>query len=186
MALLWDVSRTRPRGRSVRGIDMRVTARVRGKLQNLKNLEKTYKKLVAESKVECAVGYPVNASGLGTPEAAYDDRASVIQVALWNNYGTDKTPARPFMDLAAREMGELYKKGMKTLGPKIARGEARVEKVLDVLGLQAEECVRKAIMDGEWAPNAPETIKRKKSERPLVDTGTMRNRVTHVVRAKTK
>lgn len=165
---------------------MKVIARVRSKLTNLLKLETNYKKLVAESNVECAVGYPVNASGLGTPEPAYDDRASVIQVALWNNYGTDRTPSRPFMDLAAREMREVYSKGMKTLGPKIARGEARVEKVLDVLGLQAEECVRKAIMDGEWQPNAPETIRRKKSERPLVDTATMRNRVTHVVRAKTQ
>jgi len=165
---------------------MQITARVRGKLTNILKLESTYKKLVSEANVECAVGYPVNASGLGTPEAAYDDRASIIQVALWNNYGTDRTPARPFMDLAAREMREVYKKGMNTLGPKIARGEARVDKVLDVLGLQAEDCVRRAIMDGEWQPNAPETIKRKKSERPLVDTGTMRNRVTHVVRQKTK
>lgn len=163
---------------------MKIVSKIRGSLSHVDKMASIYKKLVQESGMECAVGFPTNDQGLATPEAAYDGHASIIQVALWNNYGTDRIPSRPFMDLAAKDMQEVYKKGMKELGPKIVSGQASIEKVLDVLGLQAEECVRRSIMDGEWQANAPATIARKKSDRPLVDTGTMRNRVTHSVRRK--
>lgn len=33
-----------------------------------------------------------------------------------------------------------------------------------------------------WKPNSEETIKRKKSSRPLIDTGEMRKSITHVVK----
>ena len=161
---------------------MGFAARLKRKLERLGAFEKTMKGLVRESGLECAVGYPVDASGLGTPEAAYDGNASVIQVAIWNNYGTDTMPSRPFMDLAAQNMRKTYKDMMQALGPKLMKGEAKLEKVLDVIGLKAEEDVRKAIMDGDWAPDSPATIALKKSSRPLVDTGTMMNRVTHSVR----
>lgn len=139
------------------------------------------KKLKTEKTV-CAVGYPVNEKGLTTPEPAYDDKASVIQVAIANNYGFDNVPARPFMDLAAKNMQEDYKKTLKATHKKLISGEARLDKVLDLCGLQAEEAVRKAIMEGNWEPNSPETVAKKGSDRPLVDTGTLRKRVTHVVR----
>lgn len=34
-----------------------------------------------------------------------------------------------------------------------------------------------------WPPNAPSTIKRKGSDRPLIDTGALRQSITYVVRA---
>lgn len=132
---------------------------------------------------EVAVGYPVNAEGLGVPEAAYDGDASIIEVALANNYGIN-VPQRPFMDLAARDMRKTYKRVMEALGPRILEGTARIERVLDVAGTEAEEDVRRAITEGGWQPNSPATIERKGSDKPLVDTATMLNRVTHVVRTK--
>ena len=161
---------------------MSLAAKLKRKMESLTSFEKNMKKLVKDSGMECAVGYPVDASGLGTPEAAYDGKASIIQVAIWNNYGVEGNPGRPFMDLASKTMQTTYKDMMRQLGPKLMKGEASIEKVLDVIGLKAEDDVRKAIMDGDWSPNSPATIARKKSNRPLVDTGTMRNRVTHKVR----
>lgn len=35
-----------------------------------------------------------------------------------------------------------------------------------------------------WAPNRPSTIRRKKSDRPLIDTGTLRRSITYVVRER--
>lgn len=164
---------------------MGLTAKLRQKSGLLQRLEVSLKK-VRETPCECAVGYPVGATGLGTPEAAYDGKASIIQVAIWNNYGTENIPARPFMDLAARNMRDLYKSQMKKFSKPLMRGEAKLEKVLDVIGLMAEEEVRKAIMDGDWAENSAATVRAKKSDRPLVDTGTLKNRVTHKVRTKGK
>lgn len=163
---------------------MQVTARQIGRPEKLMHkLEQLKKRLGESDKYEVAVGYPANAQGLGEPEAAYDGEASVIEVALANNYGID-VPRRPFMDLAAKNMQKTYKEIMNKLGPRITQGTAKPEKVLDVAGLAAEEDVRRAIRDGEWQPNSPATIARKKSSKPLIDTMTMHNRVTHVVRPK--
>lgn len=144
-------------------------------LQQLRaTLEKATKK-------EVAVGYPVDVTGLGVPEPNYDDEASIIEVALKNNYGLG-VPRRAFMDLASKSMEDTFIKVMHELGPKILSGEADVEKVLDVAGLMAEDDVRNAIREGNWRPNSPATIERKGSDVPLIDTGTMVNRVTHIVR----
>lgn len=35
-----------------------------------------------------------------------------------------------------------------------------------------------------WAPNRPSTIRRKKSDRPLIDTGALRRSLTYVVRVQ--
>lgn len=32
-----------------------------------------------------------------------------------------------------------------------------------------------------WAPNRPSTIRRKKSQRPLIDTGTLRREIRHII-----
>ena len=42
--------------------------------------------------------------------------------------------------------------------------------------------VQKEIVDGSFEPNAESTIKKKGSDKPLIDTGTMRQSVTYVVR----
>lgn len=161
---------------------MKVTIKVQQSKNIDEQLKRIHKAVQEASNLECAVGYPKGKSGLGTPEPAYDSKASIIEVAIWNNYGTKRMPARPFMDLARQLMEPKYYEAMEKLGPKILKGEADPRKVLDVIGLQCEQEVRNAIMEGDWAPNAPSTIAHKKSDRPLVDTGTMRNRVTHEVR----
>lgn len=133
------------------------------------------------AKKEVAVGYPVDVSGLGVPEPNYDDEVSIIEVALKNNYGLG-VPRRAFMDLASKSMEDTFIKVMSELGPPLMNGEADIEKVLDVAGLLAEDDVRNAIREGNWRPNSKATIERKGSDVPLIDTGTMVNRVTHRVR----
>lgn len=162
---------------------MEVVASVKQKGDPDKALELLKQRLKEAAKYECAVGFPVDDSGLGTPEPAYDGHASIIEVAISNNYGLD-VPERPFMDLAQTLMEGTYGRVMRKLGPKILSGEAKIEKVLEVAGLEAETDVRDAIDNGGWLPNAPATIKAKGSSKPLIDTATMRNRTTHVVRVK--
>jgi hypothetical protein len=50
-------------------------------------------------------------------------------------------------------------------------------------GLTAQNLVRAWFTDprNNWAPNAPSTIKRKKSDKPLIDTGELRKSITYVV-----
>ena len=152
-------------------------------VQNMEALRKIKSALKYADKKEVAVGYPVDASELGVPEPNYGNEASIIEVALKNNYELG-VPKRAFMGLASQYMKKAYKKVMEELGPKLLSGDATLEKVLEVAGLAAAEDVRKAITEGEWQPNSKATIERKGSDVPLIDTMTMHNRATHMVRDK--
>jgi hypothetical protein len=55
------------------------------------------------------------------------------------------------------------------------------EQSLNRIGIVAQGDVQMSIVSGNWVPNAPRTIARKKSSRPLIDTGAMRQAVTWIV-----
>ena len=138
---------------------------------------------------EVAVGYPVGAEGLGTPNPAYaedggGEAPSIIEVALKNNYGIG-VPRRAFMDLASVAMEDTYKEVIQETAEALSKGEATIKNVLDAAGLKAEDDIRDAIDDGNWLPNSPVTIALKGSDHPLIDTTSMRNRATHLVRPRT-
>ncbi|MCK5605468.1 hypothetical protein KAR91_26485 [Candidatus Pacearchaeota archaeon] len=59
--------------------------------------------------------------------------------------------------------------------------EAKVtlDKSLNRIGLLVVAMVRTKIRQGSFKPNKPSTIRKKKSSRPLIDTGRMRQSITH-------
>lgn len=129
---------------------------------------------------ECAVGFPVGVSSVGSPH--YESGQSIVEVAIQNNFGTERIPRRPFMDMATPRIQKEYKKLMRTLQARISAGTLDYKSALQVCGLKAEAEVRLSIDTGPFKPDSPETVKRKKSSKPLIDTGDMRKYVTHVVR----
>lgn len=155
-----------------------VKSRVRVDASRLDKLSAALRKA---SSLEIAVGYPATADGVGQPW--YDDGSSIIDVALRNNYGLG-VPARPFMDAARPEMQKLYRTEMAKLVKRLEAGNIDIAEAYEALGARAAEEVRRAIFDKDWTPNAPQTIKRKGSDRPLVDTGEMARRATWHVRPK--
>lgn len=44
--------------------------------------------------------------------------------------------------------------------------------------------IQKEIVNGDFVPNSPETIKRKGSDKPLIDTGRMRQSINYVIQEK--
>lgn len=170
--------------------------------QWLEKLKLRYKR----ENLEAAVGYPTGKDTIGAAHyptsstGAYRSRKdkskpmkpplgsgpSIIEVAIWNNFGTESTPRRAFMELAAKWMQPEFKQMMKDAVRRINSGEIPLKQVLKLAAQMGEKQVRKAIMDGDWEPNSPETIAVKQSKRPLVDSGDMRKYVTSDVRARTK
>lgn len=137
-------------------------------------------RLQKDSKLECAVGFPRGVSGLGTPY--YENGASILEVAIYNNYGTEDIPARPFMEESAEPLQVNYKKRMKASMPAINSGKLEMKKFLGLVGRESEGIIRRKIVAGPWIPNSPKTVKAKKSDKPLIDTGAMQKNVTNVVR----
>lgn len=168
-------------------MEIRATFRRTGRVDTI--VEQLCQTIKDADKWEVAVGYPVGVEGLGTPEPAYDDGSggevpSIIEVALKNNYGVG-APRRAFMDAAVPDMEATFSDVIKNTSEKLAMGEAKIEAVLDLAGLQAEDNIRDSIDNGDWLPNSPMTIALKGSDHPLIDTTTMRNRATHKVRERT-
>lgn len=129
---------------------------------------------------ECAVGFP-KGKNLGTPY--YKDGASILQVAIWNNFGFG-VPRRAFMELATVFIKEDFSKLLKAQQNNIITGRITMERILEIAGIKAVSLVQKAITTGEWTPNSPRTIAKKRSSKPLIDSGSMNKYVTYVIRDK--
>jgi hypothetical protein len=93
-------------------------------------------------------------------------------------------PPRPVLEPA-------IEKGRNLITPHLAESAKAVmdgrpdaaERELERAGMVASNAVKRYFTEGELAPNAPSTIARKGSDRPLIDTGALRRAVTFVVRA---
>lgn len=142
--------------------------------------EKLKLRLQKAPKLECAVGFPVGKSSVASPH--YQNGQSIIEVAIENNFGTDRIPRRPFMEMATPKIQKEYKALMAKLMKRLNDGSLDYKAALQAAGLKAEAEIRKTITAGPFKPNSPKTIAQKKSSKPLIDTGDMRKYVTHAVR----
>jgi hypothetical protein len=119
--------------------------------------------------------------GFQSDGADYEGGASVAEVAAYNELGSSDTPARPFMRQSFEKHEAELKAACEQVNRTLASG-GTVQEALGRLGVIAKALVQEEIVEGSFEPNAPSTIKKKGSDKPLIDTGTMRQSVTYVVR----
>lgn len=90
-------------------------------------------------------------------------------------------PARPFLRPGIRRNLKTF----AALGRRdvrlVARGTMAGVMALDRLGVVAAGKVKEEITKGSFVPLAASTIRRKKSSKPLIDTGSLRQSITHVI-----
>ena len=53
--------------------------------------------------------------------------------------------------------------------------------MLNNLGLFQRDLIQTEMKEGDFIANTDPTIKKKKSDKPLIDTGTLKNSVHHIV-----
>ena len=116
--------------------------------------------------------------------AKYKDGTPVINVAIWNEFGTERNgkphiPERPFFRTTWSKRLNVYQKKIHDYYMNLLNGKVSdAEDFFNLLGAQASNELKIEISSGKWTPNAPSTIARKKSDVPLVDTGEMKRSVT--------
>lgn len=129
---------------------------------------------LADMEGEIDVGILDNA---GTEE----NGETVANVAAYNEYGTNHIPSRPFMrqtaDKHGKEWGNFAQKATNRVIDGMSADQAK-----ELLGNKAEGDMKAMVTGGSFAPNAPNTIKQKGSATPLIDTGRMRNSISHRVK----
>jgi phage gpG-like protein len=91
-------------------------------------------------------------------------------------------PARPFLSMAFDQHREpLAKMGAELMG-KVILGEVSLDKALGLMGAKLAAESKKTITVGsQLTPNAPATVAKKGSDRPLVDTGRLLNSITWAI-----
>ena len=94
-------------------------------------------------------------------------------------------PPRPVLEPAI----EYHKDALAVLLARVIKAaskgdKTKTHKAMIRLGLKAQNVCRGWFVNpaNGWAPNSPLTIKRKGSENPLIDTGSLRKSIIYVVR----
>lgn len=115
--------------------------------------------------------------------AGSEDGVDLVDIAMFNELGTVHSPSRPFLrdsvDAHADEINSFLQSTKKNL---LNGGSA--EAALKRIGVFQKGLIQKEIRDGDFAPNSPETIRRKGSDTPLIDTGRMRQSINYVIQEK--
>lgn len=106
-----------------------------------------------------------------------DTGAEVAEVALWNEYGTENIPERPFLRPAMIENSDRYANLLKVAARRVLRGEMREDQVMGIIGTAAVSDVQAKITAVSTPPNADSTIAKKGSANPLIDTGRLRQSI---------
>lgn len=103
--------------------------------------------------------------------------ANLVDIATFNEFGTSTIPERPFMRQTwERRIGKVVER-FKQLAAKIFAVEMNTKDALVMVGDEYKGFIQSEITEGGWTPNAPSTIRQKKSSKPLIDTGRMRGSV---------
>lgn len=112
-----------------------------------------------------------------------DKSVSNLDVAMWNELGTSRSPSRPFMRNSIDNHTDVIRAAAGAQIKQLATG-ASARAVLESMGTMQKGLMQHEITEGHFLANAPSTIRRKKSDRPLVDTGQMRQSIHFVIRPK--
>lgn len=108
---------------------------------------------------------------------------SNIDVALWNELGTSRSPSRPFMRNSIDNNTDLIR---ATAGKQIKRlaAGASARDVLNSMGDVQAGLMQYEIEAGKYRANASSTIRRKKSDRPLIDSSQLQQSIHFVIKPR--
>ena len=119
--------------------------------------------------------------------ATTTDGKSIAEYAVYNEFGTSRIPARPFMRTVAKEKPKQWIGEMVRHVRGRATDPAIWKQALGVAGESMKSDIKDSIQNGAWTPNAEATQEAKKRkgkteyDHPLMDTGQMIAAVSYEV-----
>jgi hypothetical protein len=140
-----------------------------------------FQQIAELKKLQVRVGYQQG-------EAADENGVDMADIAMFNELGTARSPARPFLRQSADNNKNTIEKFCKAQLQQVAKG-GTAQQALNAIGVMQTGLVQNEITTGGFAPNAPSTIANKtkggkKGDVPLIDTGKMMQSVHHVIKPK--
>ena len=124
---------------------------------------------------------PMITVGIHAEEGAQQEGAlTVLDVATINEFGLG-VPERSFIRAWFDSSKVQNRNTMSALARSVVQGKITRDQALDQFGQRLVGDIQTRIAKGIDPPNAPATIKRKGSSKPLIDTGQLRASVTYRV-----
>ena len=114
-----------------------------------------------------------------TVEITFGDRSSV---AAFNEFGTSRIPARPFIRTTFEQNQARYFRSMAQRLGSIMRGKSDFDTQLERIGALVIADLKASIAGWSDPPNAESTIRSKGFNNPLVETGAMMNAIKARIR----
>ena len=148
-----------------------MTVQVTGNLAKFKQLIEQIK---ASGEKAVYVGFPAEFN----EKVEGSDNFNLASLAAVLEFGNESIPSRPFLRQTLAENQEKY----TTLFVKLFESGVSIDQIYEQIALIAQGDVQQNIVNGKWTANAPSTIKRKKSSKPLIDTGKLRQSVKGIVK----
>jgi len=105
--------------------------------------------------------------------------ATVAEIAFWNEFGTKRIPARPFLRTTLKAEKIAYKAAFKAALREVLARRFTATKAIGQIGAKVAADIQNTITTLVSPPNSPLTIERKKGKaNPLIDSGTLRRSIT--------
>lgn len=106
---------------------------------------------------------------------------TVAEVAIIHEFGSQdgKTPERSHLRSTHDEKRSEWRRVTNRLGVKIILGKVSLDRALGIMGEMIKKDFKKKITSGDFTPNAPSTVARKGSDKPLIDTAQMLNSIQY-------
>lgn len=140
------------------------------------------KRLVAAAHKPAVVTVGIHEEEGSGPEG--DSGATVAEVAAYAELGLGQQQRSFVRSYVDRNEAELQD-GMRKVGQALVTGEvASLDQALGSFGQKAAAGMRAQITDGDEPTDKPETVERKGSSTPLVETGNLVSKITSKVAGK--
>lgn len=124
---------------------------------------------------------PRVAVGIFESDERTDDGKTVLEVAIINEFGGGNVPSRSFLRAWFDENADRARSTLTKLLQQVVDGKLTKQKALEQFGLWCQGEVQKRIAAGIPPPNAPSTVAKKGSSKPLINKGQLRSSITFAI-----
>lgn len=135
------------------------------------------KKIASEMKKANEVTVRV---GLLDTNLKYPNGEGVVDVGIQHEFGINN-PKRSFLQIPLNKYSQEI---LETIKSQVDIEKLDINLVANEVGIKAVAIVNKWFItsgEGSWQPNTQETIKEKGSDKPLIDTGKLRQSIVYKV-----
>lgn len=116
--------------------------------------------------------------GFQRGKGVYENGADVADVAMYNEFGTSKIPARPFMEQSFKRHEQEYVEECENIFNAMIKGQ-KTDALIRKFGKKVKQDIVDEIELGQFVPNAPKTVAKKGFNKPLFETGLLEMSVSY-------